>query len=80
MKWESVESIIIASQYSDVAMSARAFQISISTVSSVVCSGAYQIKLQRSVLLAFVTTGGFPPQMASGAEKNSIQSRHHART
>ena len=43
--------IIITPHYSDVAMSAKAFQISIPTVSFVVSSSAHQRNLQMAVLL-----------------------------
>ena len=67
--------------YSDVIMSAMAFQITgASNVCSIVGSGADQRKHQSSASLAFVwwpVTGEFPEQRASNAENVSIWWRHY---
>ena len=62
--------------YSDVIMSSMASQTTgVSIVCSTVCSD--QRKQQSSPLLAFVMTGGFPPQRACNAENVSIWWHHH---
>ena len=68
--------------YSDVIMSAMAFQITgLTIVYSTVYSGADQRKHRSSASLAFVQgiqrcSGEFPAQMASNAENVSIWWRH----